>query len=192
MLRRLLDKLRGPKHQGLELGGDDCAQVFAKARAEADGGAASASTHNRVAIVSPSGGLLFIPAPLPESVSEAQIARSRNLLPPEPRRTVAVIADTRVSGSLAEINKTIPFVGMLVGLAYIGHCVTVFDGQLSRIEPGCRDADILIVDGALLPHLHHDWYATARRSMRSPGIYVHDRKTYALRPVLSNPKAVAK
>jgi hypothetical protein len=189
LLRRLLDKLRGPKHPGLDLGGDDCAQVFAQARAEADGRAASASTHNQVAIVSPSGGLLFIPAPLPESVSEAQIARSRNLLPPEPRRIVAVIADTRVSGSLTEINNTIPFVGMLVGLAYIGHCVTVFDGKLSRIAQGCRDADVLIVDDAVLPHLPDEWYATARQAMRSPGIYVHDRKAYALRPILPNPKA---
>lgn len=83
---------------------------------------------------------------------------------------MAVIADTRVSGSLAEINKTIPFVGILTGLAYIGHCVIVFDGQLNRIELGCRGADVLIVDGSVLPHLHHDWYATARQVMRRPGI----------------------
>jgi hypothetical protein len=151
---------------------------------------AGSGTHNRVAIISPSGDLLFLP--VPKSVSEAQIAHARHLLPPEPRRTVAVIADTRVSGSLAEINKTIPFIGILTGLACIGHCVIVFDGQLSRIAQGCRDADVLIVDGAVLPHLHHDWYTTAREAMRSPGIYVHDRKTYALRPVLPNPKAEAK
>jgi hypothetical protein len=102
---------------------------------------------------------------------------------------VAVIADTRVSGSLAEINKTIPFVGILVGLAYIGHCVIVFDGQLSRIAQGCRDADVLIVDGALLPYLHHDWHTTARQVMRTPGIYVHDRNSYTLRPILPNPKS---
>jgi hypothetical protein len=186
MLRRFVDKLRG-----LEVGGcdDDCAQVFARARAASGGAAEGVSTGNQVAIVSPSCNLLFIPAPSPGSVSESLVARSRNLLPPEPRRTVAAIADTRVSGSLAEINKTIPFVGILVGLAYIGHRVILFDGQLCRIEQGCRDADVLIVDGAILPHLHNDWYTTARQAMRSPGIYVHDRKTYALRPMLPNPKA---
>lgn len=102
---------------------------------------------------------------------------------------MAVIADTRVSGSLAEINKTIPFVGTLTGLAYIGHCVIVFDGEFSRIEQGCRDADVLIVDSAVLGRLHHDWYTTARQAMRSPGIYVHDRKAYVLRPLLPNPRA---
>jgi len=97
---------------------------------------------------------------------------------------VAVIADTRVSGSTVEINRAIPFVGILTGLAYIGHRVVVFDGQLSRIEEGCRDADVLIVDGAVLLHLHPDWYGLARRAMRTPGIYMHDRKTYTLRPLL--------
>ncbi len=183
LLHGFINKARGstPEKSGFAEG--EWARVFAQARAAACSTDSGALGRNKVVIVSPSGDLLFVAA-LPASVSEVQIAHARNMLPQEPRRTVAVIADTRVSGSVAEINKVIPFVGMLMGLAYVGHCVVVFDGQLSTIEQGCRDADVLIVDGAVLPHLHHEWYSRARHVMRTPGIYMHDRKTYTLRPLL--------
>lgn len=161
----------------------DCVRAFAEARAATAGSDAGSQARNQVAIVGPSCNLLFVPAP-PGTVSRAQIDGSRRLLPPNPRRNVAVIADTRVSGSIVEINRAIPFVGILTGLAYIGHRVIVFDGQLSRVEEGCRDADVLIVDSAALPHLHPEWHSLARRVMRTPGIYMHDRKTYTLRPLL--------
>ena len=121
---------------------------------------------------------------MPESALPGQLASARSIIAPEPRRSVAAIADTSVSGSLAEINKTIPFVGILAGLAYIGHRVIVFDGQMNAIEPGCRDSDVLIVDSAVLPRLHPDWYSTARRAMRRPEMYLHDRATFTLRPIL--------
>lgn len=184
LLRGFITRVMGSSQKALAAEQGDCVRAFAEARAATAGRAAGVQGHKQVAIVGPSCNLLFIPAPLPESVSRAQIDGARRLVPPEPRRNVAVIADTRVSGSTVEINRAIPFVGILTGLAYIGHRVVVFDGQLSRIEEGCRDADVLIVDGAVLPHLHPDWYGLARRAMRTPGIYMHDRKTYTLRPLL--------
>jgi hypothetical protein len=184
LLRGFIRRILGSAQEAPTSDQGDCAQAFVEARAATTGRDAGSQGRNPVAIVGPSCKVLFVPAPLPESVSRAQIDGSRLLLPPEPRRNVAVIADTRVSGSIVEINRAIPFVGILTGLAYIGHRVVVFDGQLSRIEEGCRDADVLIVDGAVLPHLHRDWYDLARHAMRTPGIYMHDRKTYTLRPLL--------
>ncbi len=183
---RFIEKLRGLKFRITGSGEYDCARVFAQARAATDNRFPGDLARNQVAIINPSGNLLLLPTPPAGSVSEAQKARVCQIISPEPRRTVAAIADTRVSGSVAEISKTIPFVGILTGLAYIGHRVIVFDGQLSGIEQGCRDSDVLIIDDAILPHLHHDWYVTATRVMRRPEIYVHDRNSYTLRPVLPN------
>jgi hypothetical protein len=100
-------------------------------------------------------------APLPGTVSEDPVDGSRRLIPPKPRPIVVAVADTRVSGSIQVINKTIPFIGLLTELAYIGHCVIVFDGQMQQIEEACRDADVLIIDSDILSRLDHEWYATA-------------------------------
>jgi hypothetical protein len=40
---------------------------------------------------------------------------------------------------------------------------------------------VLIVDGAMVPHLGAEWNRAAASAMRHREIYVHDRQTYALR-----------
>jgi hypothetical protein len=163
----------------------DVTRVFAQAKSLQ--AAADPSSRQRVAIVTPDGELSFLDAPQPGTVSEAQVASARRLIPPEPRRIVVAIADTKVSGSIEAINKKIPFIGILTGLAYIGHCIIVFDGQRNRMEEACRGADVLIIDSDVLPKLDQEWYVIATRVMRTPGIYLHDRKAYTLRPVLPSP-----
>ena len=186
-MHSFIDKLRGLKFRITGSGEYDCARVFAQAKAATEDTSPGNSGRKRVAIISPSGNVIVIPAPPAAVVSDAHIAQISQIISPNPPRTVAAIADTRVSGSVPEISKTIPFAGILIGMAYIGHRVIVFDGQLSGIREGCRDSDVLIVDGAVLPHLHHDWYTTAKRVMRRPEIYMHDRNTFKLRPVLPKP-----
>jgi hypothetical protein len=168
--------------------GHEIEGIFVKARAMAAGSSLDPSSSRQVVIVSPEGKLIVQPAPRPGSVSEAQVASCRRLIAPEPRRTVAVIADAKVSGSVEQVNETIPVIGLLTGLAYIGHCVVVFDGQLSMVADGCRDSDVLIIDDAVLPRLQDEWYPIATKVMRRPEIYVHDRKAYTLRPVLPGPR----
>lgn len=162
-------------------------EIFVKARAMAAGSALDVTARRQVVIVTPKGALIAQPAPRPGSASDSQVAAAK-ILPPEPRRTVAVIANTNVSGSVEKVNETIPFIGILIGLAYIGHSVVVFDGQVSMIADGCRDADVLIIDDVVLPHLQKEWYPIARKVMRRPEIYVHDRKEYKLHPVLPSPR----
>ena len=48
------------------------------------------------------------------------------------------------------------------------------------LAAGCRDADLLLVDGGMLPFLAENWAATAMGVMRNKEIYVHDRDTYKL------------
>jgi hypothetical protein len=56
----------------------------------------------------------------------------------------------------------------------------VFEGHPSALAAGCREADVLIVDGAMVPYLQADWTAVASSAMKRPEIYVHDRATYSL------------
>jgi hypothetical protein len=117
------------------------------------------------------------------------------MVPPAEQRNIAAIAYTEFEAGpqgvgLAEVGKAIPFLGMLVGLSYIGHAVWVFEGHASAIAAGCRDADLLIVDSAMRPLLVDGWDAQAASVMRSVNIVVHNRANFqlsAVRKVGSNP-----
>lgn len=109
-----------------------------------------------------------------------------HLLPPGVQRNVAVIANTDFgtqAPSVYEVDKAIPFFGLLMGLSYLGHAVWVFEGHASAFQAGIRNADALIVDSALVPLLPAGWLDTARAAMRSANILVHDRASFQLRVV---------
>lgn len=107
------------------------------------------------------------------------------LIPAKVKRNVAVIAytvfATRGEPTIPDVGRSIPFLGMLMGLTYIGHPVWVFEGHRSALEAGCRDADVLIVDAAMLPLLPENWQDTAAAVMRNCNILVHDRDSFQLR-----------
>ncbi len=90
------------------------------------------------------------------------------------------IGYTELAALQANISKAVPFMGMLLGFAYIGHAVWVFEGHGSALADGCRNADILLVDSAMVPHLQPDWQTVAGSTMRRPEIYTHDRATFRL------------
>lgn len=148
-------------------------------------------------IVKPDRTLMVLPrmAESPELKGMAEnVAR---IVPPDKQRNIAAIAHTLFEAGpegtvgLAEVGKAIPFLGMLVGLSYIGHAVWVFDGQDSTLIAGCRDADIVIVDSDLRSSLPTGWDARAAAVMRSANILVHNRANFglaAIRKLGNNPK----
>jgi hypothetical protein len=113
------------------------------------------------------------------------------MVPPRPARTIVAITDTffafNVGGrtpnvpSLAETGQAIPFFGMLLGLASIGHSVYAFPGTDDSPTAGCKGADLLVVDDAQIPSLAVDWKTMAAAAMRGPNIVVHDRATFQLK-----------
>jgi hypothetical protein len=121
------------------------------------------------------------------------VAQMESIVPSAVPRNIAVITPTAFAprSSNAEVGspewvtvgRVIPFFGLLSGLAYVGHSVWLFEGQASEIEPGCREADILIVDSEVAPRLSADSLERARKSMRGAGIFIHDRATYKLKPL---------
>jgi hypothetical protein len=154
----------------------DIEDLFAKARRQ--------SVH-QVTIVTPGRMLMSQPCPAPGSMPPDRVASVEQMMPSKVKRHVAVIAFTELGGLTKDASKAIPFLGLLLGLAYIGHAVWVFEGHPSALVAGCRDADVLIVDGAMVPHLQQDWVRVASGAMKHPEVYMHDRATYSLRKVPS-------
>jgi hypothetical protein len=140
-----------------------------------------------VGVIRPDRSYLLIAPPPRDSVPEKMVQMMEKMIPPQPPRTVVALADTYFSWkpgggipSLAETEQAIPFFGMLMGLATIGHSVYVFPGTDDSLAAGCKDADLLVVDEAQMPALESDWKATASAAMRSPTILAHNRTTFKL------------
>jgi hypothetical protein len=73
------------------------------------------------------------------------------------------------------VSLLIPFLGYLLGMAYNGHSVVVFEGHSSALALACRDADLLIVDEAMLALMQPGSVSVASRAMRKPRILVFGR-----------------
>lgn len=147
------------------------AQIFAAVRARAAKG--------QIAIVRPDLHVLLLPAPKREAVPPAAVAEVERLLPPSTRRKVAAIADTswamEEKPNLQAAGRAVPFFGLLMGFSTIGHAVWLFDGQ--AVAEGCAEANLAIVDGALVATLAPGWERMA------PVVRVFDRETRHLRKV---------
>jgi len=132
-------------------------------------------------IVKPDRTLMVLPR-LSETAELKLMAEGvRNMVPGAAQRNIAAIGFTVFKAGpggatgLAEVGEAIPFLGMLVAFSYVGHAVWVFEGHTSAIAAGCRDADLLIVDSAMRPHLVKGWDTQAAAVMRSVNIVVHNR-----------------
>ena len=131
-------------------------------------------------LITPGRMLMQKPCPPAGSIRAADIASMEKLLPPTVKKMVAVIAYTELDALSADLTKTIPFVGILMGFAYIGHAVWVFEGHSSALAAGCKDADLLLVDRGMLPFLAENWAVTAIEAVHKNEIYIHDRATFKL------------
>jgi hypothetical protein len=141
----------------------------------------------QLVIVYPDGRQMAIAAGDKENMPAEAVAAIERLLPSEPPRNVAVIADTSWTmmapkPTLQDAGRAIPFLGLLMGLETIGHAVWIHNGAAPALAESCRDADLAIVDSARLETLPADWQNVVRPAMRTPRIRVHDRGTYRLLP----------
>ena len=157
------------------------------------------STDKRyVLLVQPDGSFLVLPCPAVGSMAAENIAQIESIVPSTIKRNISAIAHTEiVSGQKKPVavagpevvraaGQAIPFLGLLIGMAYVGHTVRVFNGRTPALASGCKDADVLIVDSALEAKLGGNWKAVASAAMRQANIFVHDRTTYKLRIISSS------
>jgi hypothetical protein len=158
------------------------AAIFDQARSAASAGipGPAGSAQDCVVIVTPGRSLMLQPCPPPGSMPEEQVAAIQKMIAPQPNRNICAISYTALTAIRTDISKAIPFIGILLGFAYIGHAVWVFEGHASALAHGCGNADVLLVDGGMLLYLQPDWQRVAASAMRRPEIYVHDRKSFRL------------
>ena len=145
--------------------------IFSRARA------AAAQTHagedgikHRQAIIITPGRLLIAKgSPLAADIPVEQLALLSELVPPQPRINIAVLAYTYLDALKTDIRRAVPFFDFLLGFAALGHAVWVFEGHASALAAGCREADLLLVDSGFLSALeahNPDWRAQALQAMR--------------------------
>jgi hypothetical protein len=152
--------------------------AFASIRARA--------AQNYLVVLRPDGQVSSIPAMKKETMPAQAIASMEKMLPASTKRNVAVVAETAWAQASAPdvkaANTAIPFFGLLMGFATIGHAVWVFKTtRLEMLVEGAREADVLIVDGVTAAVLPAGWLDAVRPSMRNPQILIHDRETFQLR-----------
>ena len=158
--------------------------IFARAREESAG---AAHGGRNVVIVTPGRMLMAVPAPAAGTMPERVVQPARALLRREGPLNVTAVSYTRLEALMADTGKVrcIPFLGHLLGFAYLGHRVVVFEGHPTAFLAGVRGADVLLVDSGMLPFLQGDWAAVAFGAMAPGGrVMVHQREGFALRPVV--------
>lgn len=168
----------------------DMDALFRTARAQLESGElpleGGAEGQRAVAVVTPGRMVMYQPCPPPGSMSREAVETSRMMMPPEPPLDIAVVSYTLLEAFTQDETKLrcIPFLGVLLGFAYNGHRVVVFEGHPTAFESGVRDCDVLVVDSGMLPFIQSDWGGVAYRVMR-PGaqILVYDRETSNVMPV---------
>jgi hypothetical protein len=158
----------------------DIDRIFDRARAAADESIMDEGGlyHRQVIIVTPGRLLISKECPLPGDLSIAELDKLTNLLPPNPPHSIAVIAYTYLEALKQDLLKAIPFFDYLLGFATIGHNVWVFEGHPTALTAGCTSADLLIVDGGLLPDLEKNvnWQQEALSVMRGSKIKIVPRE----------------
>jgi len=157
----------------------DIETVFINARAAADTSREDEDGlfHRQVIIVTPGRLLISKICPLPSELPSDELLRLTSLIPPHPPKNISVIAFTYLEALQKDIFKAIPFFGYLVGWSTIGHRVWVFEGHSSAFQAGCREADMLIIDGGILPFLgdEMEWRTIAAGVMRGKEIKIIPR-----------------
>ncbi len=160
---------------------DNLEEIFAKVRKTAAGERRRAA----LVVLRPDRESLVLPAMSQTPALKHAALSLERLVPANVKRNIAVIAytvfPTAGEPNIHEVGRSIPFLGMLMGLTYIGHAVWVFEGHPSAFTVGCRHADVLIVDSSMLGGLEDGWQDRAAGVMRNANILVHDRGTFQLR-----------
>jgi hypothetical protein len=153
--------------------------VFSKARAAAGESREDEDGlfHRQVIIITPGRLLISKLCPLPSEIPSDELLRLTSLIPPHPPKNISVITYTYLEALKKDILQAIPFFGFLLGFAAIGHRVWVFEGHSSALQAGCREADLLIIDGEMLPFLgdEMEWRTLATGSMRGKEIKIIPR-----------------
>lgn len=138
---------------------------------------------DHIAILNKDRSSLYFPCPPKGSIPKELEDMAISLLSPSEPCNVIVIGNTAPFCNHSHPSSAIPFFSLLIGLSYIGHTVIIFEGDKTTMEVFCKDADICIVDEAMIKFLEQDWNETLKGLIKNEEVYVYDRKTCNLNEV---------
>jgi hypothetical protein len=162
-------------------------ELFAEARSAA----AKSLDERGITFIGPNGSVIVLPAPQRSPEIDAQLPIVPDISSDRPLN-IAVIANTgfvtTVQGVPLEVEavaKAIPFLGTLISFCYASHRVWIFEGHSSTLAAGLQNAEILLVDSAMLPMLPSDWMSVAQSRMDPPRrVLIYSRERTALLPAV--------
>lgn len=128
-----------------------------------------------IVVVTPGRTFAILRCPRANAMPPNAVQALEKIAPSARPLNVAVVAYLQIDPLLEKQLTTNPVVGLIIGLGYIGHNVIVFEGHPSAFNAGCRDADMLIVDESMIPHLQKGWEHAAWTVMRGSDILVCGR-----------------
>lgn len=128
-----------------------------------------------IVVVTPGRATFIQPCPRPGTMDANSLQAIQKIAPPQIPSNIAVIAFTQFEPAMSSMSKAIPFLGYVMGLSYIGHNVIVFEGHRSALAAGCREADMVIVDEAMIPHLQEGWMSVVFSAMRGTQLLIFGR-----------------
>lgn len=158
----------------------DTEERFAKARLIASGKkpanpSADTAGERCIVVVTPGRTFAILRCPRANSMPPNAVQALEKIAPSSRPLNVAVIAYLQIDPLLEKHLKATPVVGLIIGLSCIGHNVIVFEGHPSALNAGCRDAEMLVVDETMIPHLQKGWEHAAWTVMRGPDILICGR-----------------
>ena len=161
----------------------DAEAVFDAARRAASGESVrpDAPDRRQIVLVTPARVAMLQSCPAPGSLSAADLAAAEGIAPSGVPKNIAAVAYNDLDALHDEAKRAIPFFDLLRQLGYLGHAVWIFEGHVSAMGPGCRDADVLIVDDGMMPYMPGNWRSVASGAMRGSAVFVYERKSGALR-----------
>src|SRR4051812_1132520 len=116
-----------------ELPGIETLFDTARTAAAGEGELPASGAGRHVVIVTPGRILMFQPCPPAGSMPAARVASVEQMISPSVKRNIVAIAYTKMEALQAGSARSIPFLGFLLGFAYIGHAVWVFEGHASAL-----------------------------------------------------------
>lgn len=162
-LRLIFSAQHGQSAKVLQFPGTE--DLFAKVRKQA-------GSNRGVFLVRSDQKRLLLPAPAEGSINPKLIEGVNSVISSDEPRNIAAIAP---EGALAVDPRRLPFLGLLIGLGYMGHAVWLFEAQPAFMPAGCEDADVLVVDSDAIAALPTGWVEDAGAIMRNANILVYDR-----------------
>jgi hypothetical protein len=136
-----------------------------------------------VVIIAADGTLINVPVAPEEEADRTLLRDARMILAPSGETVTgltitAINCTTGIQRVARSFHKTLPLIpnlSYLVGAASLGNNVVVFEGNADDFAAGCADADVLLLDGRMLPLLRPDWADLALKTLRQPRIYMFGR-----------------